>query len=185
MTKIENYKIEFVKRTIDLLDCNFSCFKHIDREVTFLLNCLLGLIVCVSENAKKSNTNFMKKIDDDFLKFIPEKIDFIIYKDKYKNNLINQNSNELKIKNGKKYDLEKLTKLWFINKLRNGIAHQNIEGINENGKWVGIKIWNEKNNLKDFEIIFTIEELKRLSIKIAKDYINDNKIKSNENKKNK
>ena len=30
----------------------------------------------------------------------------------------------------------------FLRKLRNGISHQNIEPINRNNQFVGVKIWN-------------------------------------------
>ena len=72
-----NYKIEFVKRTKEILEENFQFFQEKDREVTFLLNCLLGLIVTISENEKRKNNVFRGAIDPDFLNLIPEKIGFI------------------------------------------------------------------------------------------------------------
>ena len=53
MSAIENYKIEFIKRTKEILEGNFQILEEKDREVTFLLNCLLGLIVTISENEKR------------------------------------------------------------------------------------------------------------------------------------
>jgi hypothetical protein len=170
MSEIKNYKIEFVERTKDLLNDNFSDFKNKNKEVTFLLNCLLGLIVIVSENEKKSNLTFNGKIDDDFLLNLPEKIGFTI-KDSSKNNLTDGNLTQIITKIGHKNDLKKHNKIWFVNKLRNGIAHQNIEGINDNGNWIGLKLWNTNNNSTDFEIVFTIDELKKLALKIAEDYL--------------
>ena len=170
MSSIKNYKIEFVERTKELLNDNFSDFKDKDKEATFLLNCLLGLIVNVSENEKKSNLTFKGKIDDTFLSNLPDKIGFTI-KSRIKNDLSESGTTEIKTKVGHKNELKDQTKLWFVNKLRNGIAHQNIEGINEKDKWIGLKLWNTNNDLIDFEIVFTIEELKNLAIKIADDYL--------------
>lgn len=167
MSATENYPLDFVKRTKELLQQNFSDFESKDLEVTFLLNCLLGLIVNVSEN-KKSNSIFNTKIDKNFLSILPDKIGFKI-KDSNEYELID--TNEIRIKIGHKEDLNILYKYEFITKLRNGIAHQHIDAINEDGKWVGVKLWNINNKLKDFEIIFTIEELKKLSLKIAADYL--------------
>jgi len=174
MSAIKNYRIEFVERTRDLLNNNFSDFKDKDREVTFLLNCLLGLIVNVSENEKKTNLTFKGKINDDFLLNLPEKIGFII-KSSDKHNLTDSNLTKIDTKVGHKDDLKECTKLWFVNKLRNGIAHQNIEGINDNDVWTGLKLWNTTNELIDFEVIFTIEELKKLTLKIADDYLESSK----------
>jgi len=175
MSEITNYPIDFVKRTKDLLNDNFDYFKDKDSEVTFLLNCLLGLIVNVSENEKKSNKTFKGKIDDDFLSNLPEKIGFII-NNSNDNEISNINLFEINTNIGHKEDLKTRTKLWFINKLRNGIAHQNIEGINENKKWVGLKLWNTNSDIKDFEIVFTIDELKKLSLMIANDYLESAKL---------
>ena len=181
MSAITKYEIEFVERTKDLLNNNFSDFQNKDKEVTFLLNCLLGLIITVSENEKRSNLTFKGKIDDTFLSNIPDKVGFI---KKTRNNieLTDNQSTEIKTNVGHKTDLKDCTKLWFVNKLRNGIAHQNIEGINDNGKWIGLKLWNTNNDLKDFEIIFTIEELKNLALSIADEYIKSKKPKEKQRK---
>lgn len=172
MGAIENIKFDFVERTKDILVNGYDFFKENDREVTFLLNCLLGLIVTVSENKKDI---FNGRIDDEFLKFIPEKLGFV--KSKTDGcNLIT--SDEIMNKVLHKVDIKSIEngKKFFIEKIRNGIAHQNIEPINESGKWVGVKIWNEnKSGNKDFEIDFTVEELKKFALKIADDYLEANK----------
>ena len=173
MSSIKNYKIEFVSRTKDLLTENFEDFKSKDKEVTFLLNCLLGLIIAVSENEKISNRSLKGKLDDEFIKNIPDKIGFII-KGNHNRDLTEQSLTNIEAKVGHKLELKSFEKLWFINKIRNGIAHQNIESINDNDLWIGLKLWNTNNDkIKDFEIIFTIEELKNLAIKIADDFINN------------
>ena len=65
-------------------------------------------------------------------------------------------------------------KRWFIRKLRNCIAHQNIYGINKDSKWIGVRLWNINNSKKDFEIVFTIDELKNYVIELAKNYLEIN-----------
>ena len=186
MGEFKNYKIDIVTRTKELLEDNFSDFQNKDKEVTFLLNCLLGLIVNVSENEKISNLTITGNIDKDFLSNIPDKIGFII-KGQHKQDLTNTDLTDIQTKVGHKTELISCKKLWFVNKLRNGIAHQNIEGINDNDIWVGLRLWNTYNDVKDFEIIFTIDELKKLALKIADEYLkiikppNDKKITSPNN----
>jgi len=84
----------------------------------------------------------------------------------------NSDLTELNVKVSHKDDLKKKSKLWLINKIRNGIAHQNIEGVNENGKWIGVRLCNKNNDSKkDFEIVFAIEELKRFAITLSNKYL--------------
>jgi len=64
MSENINYKEEIVKRTKDLLETKFEGLKNDDREVTFLMNCLLGLIIAVSE--KEKETPIFNKIDNRF-----------------------------------------------------------------------------------------------------------------------
>ena len=172
MSSIENYKIEFIKRTKEILEGNFHVFEEKDREVTFLLNCLLGLIVTISENEKKKEKVFEGNIDTNFLTLIPDKIGFV-GRNQADDDLTNTDLTEVSVKVGHKDDLKKNSKLWLINKIRNGIAHQNIEGINENDRWIGVRLWNTNNSKKDFEIIFVIEELKRFAIALADKYLED------------
>lgn len=171
MTATNNYRIDFVKRTKEILEGNFQFFEEKDREVTFLLNCLLGLIVTISENEKRKEKVFKGNIDTDFLTLIPDKIGFVERR-QVDDDLTNPDLTELNVKVGHKYDLKKKSKLWLINKIRNGIAHQNIEGINANDKWTGVRLWNSNNDSrKDFEIIFVIEELKRFAIALSDKYL--------------
>lgn len=169
MSSIINEEIEFVRRTKMLLESNYERITEDNLEFTFLLNCLLGLIVFVSEN----NKNPINIIDNEFINYLPDAFGFtsnpitdidltdlnstqILFQIYHKNDLISQEK----------------TKKWFISKLRNGIAHNNIEAINTEGKWTGLRLWNSNwNKVKDFEIIFTAEELKSLAIKISADYL--------------
>lgn len=172
MSAINNYKIEFVKRTKEILEENFQSFTDKDREATFLLNCLLGLIVTISENEKKKQKVFKSTIDNDFLALIPDKIGFI-KKNQSETDLTENTLPHLCVHVGHKNDLIGISQLWLINKIRNGIAHQNIEGVNENNIWVGIRLWNTNDSKKDFEIIFTIEELKNFALALSTKYLNE------------
>jgi hypothetical protein len=174
MSAIENYNIDFVARTKQLIDQNFAKFNSEDLEVTFLLNCLLGLIITVLENEKRKSKAFTGKIDDDFLSYIPQRVGYLGKSQDI--DLTLENSTDIQTKVEHYESLKTQDKIWFINKLRNGIAHQHIQPINQDGKWVGIKLWNVNINKKDFEIIFTIDQLKSLSIKIADVYFNFNKV---------
>jgi hypothetical protein len=80
-------------------------------------------------------------------------------------------TNEPSVK-GKSEIENEYTKDWFLKKIRNGIAHQNMTAKNENEKWIGVRIWNEHYGLVDFEIEFTIEELKEFAIFIAGEFEN-------------
>ena len=51
--EIKNYPKEFVERTIRLLEELEPKAKEIELEVSFLLNCLLGMVVSVLENLNK------------------------------------------------------------------------------------------------------------------------------------
>jgi hypothetical protein len=173
MGAIKNYKIDFIKRTKEILEENFQNFEEKDREVTFLLNCLLGLIVTISENEKTEKKVFKDNIDNDFLTMIPNKIGYV-KRDRVDDDLTNVDLTELSVKVGHKKNLKGKNKLWLINKIRNGIAHQNIEGINENDRWIGVRLWNNTSaSKKDFEIIFTIEELKNLAIALSDKYLDE------------
>lgn len=172
MSAISNYRIDFIQRTREILETDYQIFEDKDREVTFFLNCLLGLIVTISENEKREKKVFKDNIDSDFLTLIPDKVGFV-ESNRVDDDLTNTNLTELNVKVGHKNDLKGKSQLWFINKIRNGIAHQNIKGINEGKKWIGVLLWNTNNaSKKDFEIIFTIEELKDLAIALSKKYLN-------------
>ena len=172
MSAIINYRIDFIQRTREILEANYQSFEDKDREVTFFLNCLLGLIVTISENEKRGKKVFKDNIDSDFLTLIPDKVGFV-ESNRVDDDLTSTDLTELNVKVGHKNDLKGKSQLWFIKKIRNGIAHQNIKGINEDEKWIGVRLWNTNNaSKKDFEIIFTIEELKSLAIALSDKYLN-------------
>jgi hypothetical protein len=160
-----NYPKDFVERTKKLINTHYDCIKKTSKlEVTFLINCLLGLIVAVAENGKGKGLikekNFLGSI---------EKIGFL-KKDTTKQNLIS--SDETTIKVAHKESLGEYKYEWFLTKIRNAIAHQHIEPINKDEKWTGVKMWNEPTDgIKDFEIELTNTELKELALKIAEEYL--------------
>lgn len=170
MGQIANYKIDIIKRTSEILNTHYPHFEDNDREVTFLMNCLLGLIIAIFENERVSRKILKGNIDDNFLSFIPDKLGFLNARN-LSDDLTNIDLTQIYINVQHKDKLHLKDKYWFVNKLRNGIAHQNIQGINDNGKWAGVRIWNINNDKKDFEIIFQIIELKTFVNKLAEMYL--------------
>ncbi|GJQ61154.1 MAG: hypothetical protein SCALA702_02070 [Melioribacteraceae bacterium] len=172
MTAIENYDIDIIERTKEILEANFELFSRNDREFTFLVNCLLGIVVAATENEKRKAKIFKGKIDNEFMNIIPERVRFI--KSKRKNFSINENNSRAeKQQIGDKYEIAVKSKIWLLTKLRNCIAHQHIAPINEDGNWVGVKLWNVDRKYRDFEIVFTQVELKGFCIYIANYYLNN------------
>ena len=175
MGKITYYPIEFIERTKEILQKDFHYFEEKNKEVTFLMNCLLGLIVTVSEEENRKLEVFKGKIDDDFLDLVPKKIGFVEGTQMDDNFDLTDNSvTELNLPVGHWDDLKKKDKFWFLNKIRTAIAHQNIKGVNENEKWVGVSLYNETNSkLKDFQITFTIENLRKFANEISEKYLSE------------
>ena len=173
MGAIEKYKIEIVKRTKEILQDYYPIFIEKDREVTFLMNCLLGLIIAITEAEKIDKKLLRGKIDEEFIRNIPDKVGFIQLR-RLDLDLADKDLTEINLNVGHKSDLLGQDKFWFITKLRNCIAHQNIYGINEDSEWIGVRLWNINNSKKDFEIIFTIDELKNYAIELATNYLEIN-----------
>ena len=178
MGSIQSYQIEFIERTKDILTEDYHHFNDKDREVTFLMNCLLGLIVTVSEEENRKLKVFKGKIDDNFICLVPKKIGFV---KEIQEDLTDMSVTKLNVQVGHWDDLKREDKFWFLNKIRNAIAHQNIKGMNENEKWVGVSLYNETNSkIKDFEITFTIEELRTFATKISEKYLNEKNLQQTE-----
>lgn len=170
MSEIGNYKIDIIQRTKEILESDSNEFAEKDREVTFLMNCLLGLIIAISENEKKEKKVLKGVIDAPFLSLIPDKVSYLNAKE-VSDDLTKSDWTEISINVQHKEKLVLKDKLWFVNKIRNAIAHQNIEGINKAGEWSGVRLWNTNNDKKDFEIIFQIDELKKFALKLAEMYL--------------
>jgi hypothetical protein len=157
MGAIREYKLEFPKRTINLL--NSFREKNVDYryDVTLMMNCLLGLVVLAVENSDRDKL-MPGKVDNGLLSVIPDRI---------------------KVKRGKKglneidsAYLKTLDKIAFLKRIRNGIAHQNIKGLNDHGIWAGIKLWNvNKAGEINFEMTLTTEQLYQLATYISTHYL--------------
>ena len=177
MSRMKNYRIDIVKRTTEILKDHFPTLEDKDREATFLMNCLLGIVVAISENKKISQSIFNESTDDDFLSMIPEKFGFITSYDNVKE-LRDIRLLKRTVNIGHKNELKSKSKIWFINRVRHSIAHQNIKAINEDEKWVGVILYNKPKEVIDFEIEFDIVELKIFALKLGKMYLDGLKKKS-------
>lgn len=160
MGAVNNYSTEFPKRTLKLLK-SFQD-KKIDYKlnVTFLMNCLLGLIVTAVENSERRQL-IQGNVDDEMLGFLPDNI-------------------ELKIGNQPlqvhpKTAVKNRGKLSTLKKIRNAIAHQHVEPDNQNNNWVGVTLWNvNPQNEIDFRIKLTTAQLNSLANYITNHYLQAN-----------
>jgi len=69
-------KSDFINRTKDILELEFKHMAEQDREVTFLLNCLLGTIVAVLES-EEGKKQLKGNVDGEFITLLPDEIGFI------------------------------------------------------------------------------------------------------------
>jgi hypothetical protein len=186
--ELQNYPLEFVERTVSLIESLSADAEYRGLDVTFLLNCLLGLIVATSENIAIHEIKTLdKKIFElDSKCLLPQKIAYIdlesalkVYKKQINGkSLINQGDKNISFEskiNVNGYRQARNMKLKeLLKKIRNGVAHQNLAPLNDGGKWRGVKIWNHgKEGIKDFEIEFEVSELKAFSIFLARIYIDE------------
>ncbi|MGA3800665.1 HEPN family nuclease [Pseudomonas fluorescens] len=186
--ELQNYPLEFVERTVSLIESLSADAESRGLEVTFLLNCLLGLIVATSENIARCEIKALDKkiLELDSKCLIPKKIAYIDLANALKGykkeindkSLINQGDKVISFEskvcvNG--YDQARNMKLKeLLKKIRNGVAHQNLAPLNSDGKWAGVKIWNHsKEGIKDFEIEFEVAELRAFSIFLASIYVDE------------
>lgn len=174
---MEDYSIEFVERTKILLEKIEPLAKDEGLEVTFFMNTLLGLIVLCSEEG--GNSAFQEKIDDSFIKhLIPENIKLLATPQLELNEAFDTPKN---FSLSKRAFLVQQDKSWFINKIRNSIAHQNIQPMpGKDKKWDAVKIWNKrggKTGTKDFEVILSIQHFKEIALYIATEYLKHKKRK--------
>ncbi|SHK16423.1 hypothetical protein SAMN02745216_02992 [Desulfatibacillum alkenivorans DSM 16219] len=172
MTEMHSFSRDFVKRTHEMLVNSYCHFLEKDKEVTFLLNCLLGLIVTVSENPDRDSP-FSGDIDDEFFNVIPNQIGYIQFNELDVGNLCDTQVTStpgLSVKH--KIDLKNnMKKSWFIRKIRHAIAHTNIEPLNQHGSIVSVRLYNiTKSKIKDFEIIFTVDQLRVFALYISDEY---------------
>ncbi len=149
--EISKFDKEFVKRTIDILNSYKGKF-----EFSNLLNCTLGLIILPYAKMGSSsywNTEIVNL--EDIPSFTIKLFEPI-----------------KKMKRGRITSYPKTIGV-LLRKIRNGLAHQNIEPINENNKFVGIKIFNKYFDKLDLDIEFTREELYNFAIYISNKYLEE------------
>ena len=157
----ESYIDDFPTNTRCLVE---KCYDYIEKEegyeVTFLMNCLLGLIDVVSE---KHKDKIGRKKVSFFAEYLPETF------------------NGTKTPWGeyttiKKSDYNSINAEYFITKLRNSIAHQNIEAESDGERWgyvilkdfyVDDKTKGSHGAVQNFEIKLSISQLKALAIAIS------------------
>lgn len=171
--EIKNYNKEFTERTKKLLD---EYYDKIEQEkgyeFTFLMNCLLGLIVIAKEKANSEFGKFLKKklTDKEIEENVPHSIFGVDFK-KSKKDLSNTQKISFDIKNiREEINLEK-----FLNSLRNAIAHQNVDTIAENRIWKKVVFYNVNGEIRNFEVVFTQEELRKFALFLADKYLELNK----------
>lgn len=157
MSEIGRYETEFVVRTREILTRYRGGYK-----LTNAINCTIGLIILPNEIINESHLEFW----DRTLESIPVLNDLQIHVFS-------------PIKGIKKGNIEYFPKTLrvFLQKTRNGLAHQNITPVNENGEFTGVVIKNYFGKAKpilDLEVEFNREQLERFSLFIADAYLNGN-----------
>lgn len=161
--KIKEYEEEFPKRTLRLLQSFKERNIDYSLDITFLMNCMLGLLVTAVEKAKVANL-FSGKVDDGLILLLPEKVELL--------KIVNiKGEMKRKLTEVSKSELLTWDKLRLLLKIRNGIAHQHINPINKEGSWVGITIWNVNDSRSiDFRMTLLNEELFNLAEYIVRHY---------------
>lgn len=149
-----SFDTHFIERTRKIIDGYKGAY-----NITLLLNCLLGLIVLPSEFYKRqARTFFEKEIAD-----IPELNDIIQ----------GITFNPTKRIGGKQWTADKKNLRNLIKKVRNGVSHQQIECVDNNGNWdrVLIRDFNmHNNNNLELEVSWTPKQLKQFAIFVADSY---------------
>lgn len=160
MGAVNNYNIEFPRRTLKLLQSFRDKKVDYNLNVTFLMNCLLGLIVTAVENSERQQL-MAGNVDNDLLNLLPDNV-------------------EIKVGNHPLATFPKarlLTrgKLSVLKKIRNGIAHQHVNPHNNGNNWIGVTIWNVNPGGEiDFRLSLTTQQLHSLATYIAEHYLQIN-----------
>lgn len=151
--EIKKFEIDFVQRTKELLRYNGPW------DMTNLINCTLGLIILPYENIQGSPPPFWNTELDKIANLPSFKLQCF------------EPIKEMK-ESGFIYYPKTLKVL--LQKIRHGLAHQNIEPVNENGQFTGVIIKNyyppNSGNL-DLEVHFSQRELKDFALFIADEYL--------------
>ena len=153
--EIKKFEIEFVQRTKSLLTDYQGPW-----DMSNLINCTLGLIILPYETIKgKPSLSFW----DTELAKIPNLPPFrlSIFKPikSIKKSKVTYYSKTLKV---------------LLQKIRNGLAHQRIEPVNQDGKFAGVIMRNyfdDAQTRPDLEVQFSQQELKDFALFIADEYL--------------
>lgn len=142
-----DFEVEFVKRTIDLIN---ALSDSTNLEVTLLINCLYGLIVIPTEKRYPSG------------KYRDYKKACINHINKYAS-CVKPNNN-----NNSNNSSEQLIKC-----MKNALSHLHIEIASDLGQIAMVKFGDKgKTDLKyHTELEFTVENLKKYALDIAKSYL--------------
>lgn len=160
MGAVYNYSTEFPIRTLKLLKSFQSKKIDYNLNITFLMNCLLGLIVTAVENSERRQL-ITGNVDDELLSFLPDNVELKI------------GNQDLQVH--PKSVLKTRGKLSTLKKVRNSIAHQHVEPHNRNNNWVGVVLWNvNPQNEIDFRIELTTAQLNSLANYITQHYLQAN-----------
>lgn len=160
MAAINDYSNEFPRRTLKLLRSFMDHDINYDLDVTFLMNCILGLIVTAVEDSVRRDL-IQGNVDNEMLNSFPENVEL-----KIGNQILQEYPKEV---------LRARGKLSILKKIRNSIAHQNVEPINENDIWVGVSLWNIHPRYgMDFRIKLTTAQLYSLANYITQQYLQVN-----------
>lgn len=149
--EIKNFNIEFVKRTKKILNEYSGGF-----DFSTLINCTLGLLILPYENVKFSTNPIW---DQDVSEIATIRVLDITRFEPIE-----------KIKSGNTTYYPKTAKV-FLQKIRNGLAHQNIQTINDNGSFTGVIIKNFYFEKQDLEVTFTQKQLHDFALFIADQYL--------------
>jgi hypothetical protein len=154
---MNNFDIDFVRNTKEVLVEYGGKY-----DVSNLLNCTLGLIILPYERVKATNQPFWETKIDRFKDLPP--FELRCFK-------------PIKGRNRKTRTLEYYpeTLEFLLKKIRNGLAHQNIEPVAESKIFKGVIIRNyygeAPHRVMDLEVEFSKEQLKGFALFIAEQYL--------------
>ncbi len=155
MDEVKEFDVDFVERTKEILGAYNGT-----RDMSIILNCLMGLVIFPFEKIKATNDSFW----DTELSAIT---DFPIFK-QHKFEPIE------KIKNAKVTYYPKTLRT-LLRKVRNGIVHTHIEAINDNGQFAAVGIRNyfepKTKTYLDMHLEFSQEQLRVFALFIADEYL--------------
>lgn len=166
MSVPKDYNKDFPKNTRNLFEGQYSNIaKTSGLEVTFLMNCLLGLIVIIFE---KYEDLIKDKNLAEFSDYLPETFEMSDSNKSQKIPRVKSNYNSINLRD-------------FLKRMRDGIAHQNITPLpkvdedDTTTPWKSVEIkdiffWREDKEKKEnenFNIIIEVDNLKKLAIAIS------------------